>query len=232
MRLLISIPCLYGPIHTNEAIESVVNTPAHLLLIDNGAEPKVKQVLEVYSKRDNVTVVSFPENVYVNPAWNHAIDFFLDHEFTHLILMNSDLIMHFDFYDTLSYLVEENEDFIGIPNIIKNRKELAWPLAGGSREQVLSGTPGVFVMMNQKQAHIVFPIPKEILVWFGDNWIYTILRKLGYKTFVLQDLKAFHYWSATVNKVVGIGELIEQDKLSWSNVVEPKMNIKINEHRT
>lgn len=49
MRYLIGIPCLYGEGHTREAIDSVVNNPnVDLLLIDNGAEKPVHDLINYY----------------------------------------------------------------------------------------------------------------------------------------------------------------------------------------
>ena len=50
-KILIGIPCLFGAWHTKEAIESVVNYPdVTLLLIDNGAEESVKNVIANYER--------------------------------------------------------------------------------------------------------------------------------------------------------------------------------------
>lgn len=218
MKILVSIPCLYGPEHTQEAIESVVNKPdVDLLLIDNGAEESVKKVIIDSAKNNlNITqIISNHSNIYVNPAWQQAIDYFLNQpQYDYLILMNSDLIMHHDWDIILKSLWAENPDDIYIPEII-NDKTFQNFNKRESSVRVYEGTPGVFITLNRKQAEIINPIPKEIKVWFGDNWIYDILRGLGYKTIIPNNLLSYHYWSQNVQKVEGISELIEEDKRQW-----------------
>lgn len=218
MKILVSIPCLYGPEHTREAIESVVNKPdVDLLLIDNGAEKSVKDLIDSYLNlsTNNIYVITNESNVYVNPAWQQAINEFLSEpEYDYLILMNSDLIMHHDWDVILKSLWAENPDDIYIPEII-NDKTFQNFNKRESSVRVYEGTPGVFITLSRKQAEIINPIPKEIKVWFGDNWIYDILRGLGHKTIIPNNLLSYHYWSQNVQKVEGISELIEEDKRQW-----------------
>ena len=231
MNILIAIPCLYGAEHTKEAIDSVVNTPATILLIDNGSEPRVKSLIEAYRHRDNVVIYSFPENVYVNPAWNMAIDFFLQNgEFTHIAIMNSDLILYRDWYKHLETALINN--FIPLPIVTQDRD-----LLNASHESIVTefgppitvdgGTPGIFICLNREMVEKVGLIPEDIKVWFGDQYIYTILREIGYKTITEPCLLCYHYWSQNVQKVKGIGEIIENDKRKWELIVKKLMDDKI-----
>jgi GT2 family glycosyltransferase len=108
MKYLVGIPCLYGAGHTKEAIESVVNKPGvDLLLIDNGAEQSVKEVLHSYSNRLNVKIIINPVNIYVNPAWNQILNHFLNNKYDYLLIMNSDLILHKDWKNILDAYLNE-----------------------------------------------------------------------------------------------------------------------------
>jgi GT2 family glycosyltransferase len=226
MKVLLSIPCLYGAAHTKEAILSVINSGVDLLLIDNGADADVKSVLNWYDVNyANVSVIRNPTNIYVNPAWNQALSYFLEHrEYTHLILMNSDLILDKDWLMNIRSWLANNPNDICLPTITEGR-------SGCNDEQkgtvVNEGTPGVFIMINREHVKIVNPIPKEIVLWFGDNFIFSVLRELGYNTVILNNLCAYHYWSANVSKLPEASVLIEKDKVAWAEVVEPMMQRKI-----
>lgn len=208
MTILVGIPCLFGSIHTKQSIDSVIND-AEVLLIDNGAEQSVKDVISGY----NCHKIHNKENIYVNPAWNQILEFFLKNDYyDSLVIMNSDIIMEKGWSDVLK---KAETDIIAVPNL------------GNAIEnvEVYSGTPGVFIHLNRKQSEIVYPIPEYCKVWFGDLFIYSILRALGYKTIVFNELKASHYHngSQNVSRVKGISEIIEEDKRQWDEKVIPEM---------
>lgn len=228
-KYLVGIPCLYGAEHTREAIESVVHKDnVHVLLIDNGAEQSVKDVINSYSKRSNVFIIHNKENIYVNPAWNQIIDFFLKVNndpmlnvfgviFDYLLIMNSDLICHPKLFDVLDSSLNEKE--IPIPVISTDKNILNSKLPTQEKKIVYEGIPGVLIILNRLQADMIFPIPDTLKVWFGDNWIYDNLRLIGFKTVILSDLITYHSGSQNVSKVKGIGAIIENDKLEWAKLL-------------
>jgi GT2 family glycosyltransferase len=225
MKILVGIPCLFGYDHCKKAIDSVLNqNDVDLLLIDNGAEPKVKELIRYYSAFKIVN----EKNIYVNPAWNQIIDFFLKSEHDYLIIMNSDLIMQRNWSEVLRNRWNVNPDEILLP-VMGNSIPANVITDVAPAELVTSGTPGVFITLNRKQAEMIFPIPEACRVWFGDNWAYDILRTLGFETLIPSNLLAYHAWSQTVNKVKGISAIIEADKVAWRDIVEPKMRERINE---
>ena len=214
MKLLIGIPCLYNSVVTNEAIAAVINK-TDVLLIDNGAEHPVKEVIATYPQ---AKVIVNPENIYVNPGWNQIIKYFLESDYTHLVIMNSDLIMQEGWYENLETFIN-HYPFIPIPVINGDSSE--------GYTEVFSGPPGVFICLTREQVELVYPIPDYLKIWFGDNWIYEILRT-KYKTVVLHNLVARHYHSQSVSQVEGISELIEEDKKNWAEkgIVERDNKIK------
>ena len=216
MKILVCIPCLYGEVHTLEAIRSVHDREnVELLLIDNGAEHKVVNLIWLYSQKEGVHVIKNPENIYVNPAWNQGIKFFLDRpEYSHIIIMNSDLIMQKDWSEVLLNRWANNPDEICIPIIHEDKNPPDVSTRLQSVTEVHEGTPGVFITMNRKQAEMIFPIPESLKVWFGDQLIYEVLRKF-YKTVIPDNLLCYHYWSQNVSKVERISEIIEEDKRQW-----------------
>lgn len=227
MKILVVIPCLYGPDHTREAIESLINKPdVDVLLIDNGAEDSVKSSLNYYylAHKSCCELIQNKNNIYVNPAWQQGINYFLKHpEYSHIIIMNSDLIMQNDWANIVKNIWSNDPDAIIIPQNTQD-KNFRFDVPKETTEllQVHEGTPGVFITMNRKQAEIINPIPSELKIWFGDNWIFEILRGCGYKTLIPNNLWSYHYWSQNVQKVAGISEMIEEDKRQWEIVKHRK----------
>lgn len=210
MKILVGIPCLYGPEHTKASIASVINE-ADVLIIDNGADQSVKDVI---SQFDCLRIVN-EKNIYVNPAWNQILEYFLwEKSYDILVLMNSDLIMQEGWSDVLK---NTPEDVVAIPNL--GDFYLTEDI------EVHQGTAGVFIHLNRKQAKIVYPVPECCRVWFGDLFIYSVLRALGYMTIVRHELKAvhFHNGSNNVKRVLGIDKIIEEDKVQWEREGIPLM---------
>src|SRR5579859_4489331 len=103
MRVLVGIPVLYNGNTCLKAFKSVIGE-ADLLIIDNGSENDVKQAIrEIWHEHANVKVIQNAENLFVNPAWNQIIKYFLDSKYDQLVIMNSDLILELGWS---SYLVD------------------------------------------------------------------------------------------------------------------------------
>jgi hypothetical protein len=222
MRYLVGIPMLYGAGHCKDAIESVVyKDNVDLLLIDNGADQPVKDIIQRYSHLEKVNVISNLVNIYVNPAWNQIISHFLNDNYDYLLIMNSDLVLHPDWNKVLDFYLDQMPGIIPVP-VIGNDSRLANKKIDLSLSytEVFEGTPGVLIIINKEHARAIYPIPETIKVWFGDNWIYEGLRKLGYRTLVLNNLLSYHSGSQTVSKVKDISEIIEQDKIEWTKLVK------------
>ncbi len=235
MNILIGIPCLYGGKMCDEAIASVVHKEfVSVLLIDNGAEDEVMNVILKYCSLPNVYIISNPKNIYVNPVWNQIMDFFLKRtEFSHLVIMNSDLVMHKLWDKVLINRLAENPYEITVPKVIDDKYFSSFEINTlvSDAQKVDSGTAGIFITLHRSQVEIVYPIPPEIIIWFGDNWCYEILRNLGYETVIPDNLLCYHAHSQTVQRVKGISEMIEEDKRQWVNIVEPKMREVIAKHK-
>ncbi len=227
MKILVSIPCLFNGAMCNEAIASVAEKEfVSVLLIDNGSDEDVKEVINKWSKLPNVYVINNPQNVYVNKAWGQAVDFFVNNiEYSHLIIMNSDLVMHSKWDRVLINRLAENINEITIPKVIDdkffNGNDI--DMSVSESEKVYSGTAGIFIVLSRKLVELINPIPTECLVWFGDQYIYTVLRSLGYETVIPNNLLCYHAHSQTVSRVPGISEIIERDKIAWNEIVEPRM---------
>ncbi len=231
MKILVAIPCLTGAAHVKEAIDSVIGKEnVDVLIFDNGAEADVKAVIASYEDRPGILTGGCGENIYVNPAWNKFLDFFIRHtNYSHLIIMNSDLIMQKDWDIVLKKRWEINPNEILVPVITQDKGLMSADISTdpGKFQTVTEGTPGVFITIPRHLAARCYPIPDSILVWFGDLFIYSIFRTLGYPTIIPENLVSYHYWSQTVQRVTGISEIIEKDKLAWENSAKFEINNRI-----
>lgn len=207
LKILVGIPVLYNDTTCLKAFRSVIEE-ADVLIIDNGAEDDVKQAIRIFKDElhgHGIFVIENEANKYVNPAWNQILKYFLDSEYyDQLIIMNSDLIMHKGWSQTLV-------------------NGISCVSTGGEHkqdEEVFAGTPGIAIHLNKEMAKLVYPLPKSIKIWFGDQFIYEKIRKAGYKTIIRANWMV-HHWhngSQTCQKLPEFQEIIAQDKLAWLEI--------------
>lgn len=212
-RLLVGVPCLFNGETCRKAIQSVVNE-ADVLIIDNGSSKDVKLVIEDFDKLPNVFVIRNKENIFVNGSWNQIMEFFLQWNYEQLVIINSDLILS---HGWSNHLVDGESCLV---------------TDGSHKVETVAteGVPGVFIHGNRKMFEIVYPIPNEIKLWFGDEYLFLIWRELGYKTIIKPGLIAQHWHngSQTIAILPNKSEMIEADKVAWAEIVEPLMWERIN----
>lgn len=211
MRILVGIPVLYHAEQFKRALRSVIKVD--VLVVDNGSDKDVKNVINQFP----VHVIRHEVNTFVNSAWNDILNYFINSDkHTHLIIMNSDLQMQTQWKTVLENRLAVNPNDVCLPVLsdinVKVEVDVKEPV------YVTEGIAGIFILLNKEQARLVYPIPSEIKVWFGDNWIFERLKKHGYKICIPPNLIAQHEWSSTVSRVGGISEIIEQDKLNWETI--------------
>lgn len=236
MKILIGIPCLYNGEVCKEAIQSILNrVDITVLILDNGADQEVKTVIENFKEYPNVIVFHEPINIYVNMGWNKFIKYFINHpEYDHLVLMNSDLLLNHDFHRVLKNIWQEYPELCLIPNMVdKDTLKLKVNVDSHLFTVVEGGVPGVFITMSRKQAKYCYPIPSEILLWWGDTYIYSLINAVSGKgtLCIVDTLTAHHIGSETIKRLPEMQEILDKDAENWKNIVEPQMQEKIKSYQ-
>jgi hypothetical protein len=195
LKLLTSLLVYRGEEHTRKCIDRLIGK-SDLLILDNGSD--LQSLLNEY---DCLKIVN-EKNVLVNPGFNQLMEYFLAGDWDRLAIVNSDFILRDGWVNTI------NVDFIPVPS-------------DGSisvQKEVFEGTPGVFMCLTREMVKAVYPIPDYIKIWFGDTWVYDVLRGLGHKTIILPDLVGVHWCSGSQDIVhtPNVYEIIEEDKRKWA----------------
>ena len=198
-----------------------------LLIVDNNADDDCKKVI----KKLKCNKIVNKKNVYVNKAWNQIMEWFINNEeYTHLNILNSDLRLMKGWESFLSKVWDKNiiplaTETTGIP-----------PIENGNNKYkiVPGGHPGICIILSREQVKAVYPIPEDIKIWFGDNYIWGVLQnKHNIKLGVYESFYASHGNSRSVSQVEGIYDIIEEDKKVWSKYgdqwIQNKNTKKINE---
>lgn len=230
-KFLIFIPVVKNPDVLKECLNAIMyKRNVDIIILLNGADEDIKQLVNIhYRQYPQIMIWENLTNEYVNKPWNQAIKFFLDHhEWDRLIIMNNDLTCQLDWDLVCREIWKYNLDYILIPTISNDKTKMyehipIVPMIG----EYLENPAGVFITLNHKQAQLVYPIPEDLRVWFGDSYIFQLLRADGYTIARPYNLLAFHHTSMHVKSIEGILEIIEQDKITWQDAVEPILQEKI-----
>jgi hypothetical protein len=219
MTYLVGIPVYLGVGHTIEAIESV---GSDLVIVDNNSEQGIKNY--IYNKK-GITVITNSKNEYVNPAWNQIMEYFLEHkEYDVLCIMNSDLILPKGWRGALDVFYSANGS-IPVAECLNDKTKIPeCDLRTFEAERLNGGIAGIFICLTREQCEKIYPIPSYIKCWFGDNWIYDILRMTGDITYLFKNLKVYHAVSQNVSRTEGISRVIEDDKEAWAKYSEQDKN--------
>jgi hypothetical protein len=173
-------------------------------------------------------MISNDKNIYVNPAWNQALDYFENSGFSHLVIMNSDLVMRDGWYDVLEAAVGMGDDISFFPELVgKGTPTETWDGERITLEPIDKHISGVFIFMSRRLAKFLGRFPEEVKVWFGDTYFYDLINRTMFMSAMVKELKAFHFGSRTIKRVKDIHELIDKDKVVWEEKVKPELESRI-----
>lgn len=206
MKILVGVPVIYDAACVSRCLTHIKHAD-DIIIIDNDSTPDVKKVILPFNKIVNA------KNLYVNPAWNQIMGYFLEHkEFDTVIILNSDIYLKDDVINIIRSLDIDGKKIIPLLTGVN-----AYESVSEIRETVVTdGVAGVFICLTRKMVEIVYPIPSEIRLWFGDNWIFRKLMNAGYKMTIFNNLQAIMDWSKSVSRLSEATKIIEEDKVSWS----------------
>ena len=165
------MPTMWKPEGVLERIKLIVEHPSvfELILIDNSDTPPELPFIK------KVRHIKEGKNTYVNPAWNKGYELAFP-TIDKLCFLNDDVITDWDIFDKMDYdgMITEDRGMIG-PN------ESCW--------KGLNTSPGVYPVNRRDNCYgcIFFihrksyvPIPEDLLVHYGDDWLFTKSGKQNY----------------------------------------------------
>ena len=207
MKILSAVPVLYSYAWTKLCLSRIAG---EVLIIDNDSQENIKSLIEPYKRK-----IVNPVNIYVNPAWNQAMKYFMNTDFDLLAIISSDVAM-----------MKNWESFVGayFKNQIMLPKILTVPAEkmektvnmNPSNTIVTGENPGAFILLSREMVEKVYPIPEMLKIWFGDEWIFRILMNAGYQMRVYHYFNCVHGNSRSVEMLGAHGQdVIKQDKKAW-----------------
>jgi len=172
-KFTVIIPTIWKSEYTLELLKrySECEYVDEIILIDNASHlgknidlPKVVHIKE-------------PTNTFVNPAWNKGVELAKYHNIT---ISNDDILFDVrEYYSYINQLLEIN-DFKNLGFIGSNSKNYELEKSENPCFEQYDNTTNTtgwgclfsFHKLNWK------PIPNELKIWYGDNWIHMVCRPI------------------------------------------------------
>jgi hypothetical protein len=82
------------------------------------------------------------------------------------------------------------------------------------------GTAGSFFAMTRDAIRAAFPVPSELLIWYGDGWIHTLLSKAGYRGVVLNNMVCWHRGGLSTERLPERTPIVDREKVIWDTYLE------------
>ncbi len=223
-KIMLGVPC-FGETREMalQALRSFLQPDVDVVAIDNGGSPDVKAALAEMSS--SISIIRNERNVYVNPAWNQLAERFIASEAEILVLANADLEVAPGWAQSLSMRHDrarrsnELELWFGhFAQPVESARSLSDEISGA--DALWSG--GSFFALPRDAVKIAFPIPPELLIWYGDNWIFVSLEEAGYHGVILHNMPCWPPAAGiSTNHIRHEADaIIARDRTAWNERLE------------
>ena len=185
----------------NLLLNIIENTylPTQIIVIDNGSTEKVKLITRFTGL--NINYVRNDTNTGVNAAWNLGIKL-VDKECKLVSILNNDITISGFFFEKINYTFNLDPLIgIAVPH--------SHPYPDIARKTVFSPTAIVDIDKREGWAFTIRkevidkipPIPSDLKIFYGDDYLFHLTKVLGYKRVKMVDNYIFHKLSTTLRSL-------------------------------
>jgi hypothetical protein len=173
-KFTVVIPTIWKSEYTLELIKRYCESEyvGEIILINN----RIKDTPNIQS-HSKLKIVNMEENIFVNPAWNYGVSTAAN---DYITISNDDILFNVDeYYELLNQVISqqplENLGHIGSHSenyIVSENKE---PVLEEYNNKTNTGGWGCLFSFHKKNWK---PIPEQLKIWYGDNWIHMVIRPI------------------------------------------------------
>lgn len=155
-------------------------------------------------------------NESLSSAWNKVLRGGLDCGADLLVLMNNDVIVGPSWLDQVVAEYAKGDLAYWLPNGGLSPEGYDDQVRAQPKEgRTIPGRAGWCLFFPAQAVRIFYPIPPELKLWYGDDWIHWKLQRLGYSCRVCMDSYVYHYGSKTLETRKNIQPIIDADRETY-----------------
>ena len=205
-------------------MESIIrNSGSHdvrFAFIDNGSTDGTYEFL---ASKNPARLIRNERNMGVSYAWNQGLYAALELKPDVVVLLNNDVIVGPRWLDPVVRELQKPEKRYFLPNGNIGKPETfdkdvlaALPSLSG----VTPARAGWCLFFTASAVKTFLPIPNELFLWFGDDYIHYKLQKAGYKCLALLECCCFHFVSRTFYATHNYDKIVHEDKAHFDRIIK------------
>lgn len=204
---------------TQRWLESVRrNSGGHhveLFLLDNGSPDGTFTVMESFKPR---WLQRNRDNESIYQGWNRLAQAALDAGADIICISNNDLLVGPGWLDpvvknlvpgTRKYFLPHDGPGLGVNDRFDER---ARKIAADYADQIIPARAGWCLFFEREAIQHWLPIPEELQLWYGDDFIHWKLSQAGYTCGALLDSVCHHATSTTFFSRPGYAQIVDKDR--------------------
>lgn len=200
-----------------------------VIVIDNTADQSFKTTMHILASNhftDKLSIRNgYKYKFLVNKSWNVGLNFSIHSkkEAPYYLLLNDDIILTSNVLETCVNIMQSNSDISLLTVATMNDVPINSYLKEYDKGQnkltniIPNGRQGWFMLGRKNQWK---PIPSELQLFYGDDFIYRKAREIG-KVVMLENPMISHFQSSSVNNNMDkLKPIIEQDEKEWISLLK------------
>ena len=207
------IPVLNQLFLTNNLLDYISDNsvkPVEIFLIDNNSSEDIQSAVDSHPNL-NIIYMRQKKNIGVNAAWNIGIQLAKGN---FLSILNNDIILPKFFFKYIKELmIKHKEVGICVPNTVEDKTTVitteSYPYI---KTFPLARREGWAYTIRTSVARECYPIPTNLKLFFGDDYLFGKTRELGYTVVKMVTNPIYHYGSITLSATLGDSKTLQSLK--------------------
>ncbi len=163
-------------------------------------------------------------NESLSKCWNRIVQAALDAGAEIICLTNNDIVVGPGWLDQIMAEAKKDSKSYWLPNGALPYQNFEDRVRSRQKTgRTYHGRGGWCLFFTREAAMTFLPIPEELRLWYGDDYIHWKLAKAGYKGLTADDCCAYHFGSKTVETVGRIQHIIDADRAAYIRITGDKL---------
>ncbi len=162
--------------------------PSRLIIIDN-----TQKHFDINIPEMTIAIIHTSKMIGTNEAWKTGLRL-TNADF--ICIFNDDILLNHLFFQKMIEIVKDKE-CIAAPSITRKLGRLQNISLTPNRERVITGRRGCAFCIHKKILNIIPPIPDDLKIFCGDDWIFNCARVFNFDCIEMSDNPIFHHLGAT-----------------------------------